>query len=106
MAKTDAAPAVSRERALQSGPAINIEFPREGEVVAPPVYTFQIVAAPGAGEVELSIDQGDWLPCRESLGLWWFDWSDFDKGVYEVIARTRTAEGVYTVSAPRQFRVE
>ena len=83
-----------------------VEYPREGDVIARPSYTLQIVATPGAHGVEVSIDKGDWLPCREGLGLWWHDWSDFDKGDHELVARTHMADGLTTNSAPRRFSAD
>lgn len=94
-----------KTRAVQSRPAVSIECPCDGEAVARPFYTFKIVADSATG-VEVSIDQGDWMPCREALGLWWFDWSGFDAGEHELTARTHIGDGLKISSAPRHFRVE
>lgn len=94
------------EHAVPSRPAVRVEYPRQGEVVAQPSYTLRISVAPGqADAVEVSIDQGAWLPCREGLGLWWYDWSGYAQGEHELTARTHTVGGVYSASIPCRFRV-
>ena len=89
----------------QSRSAVRVECPSEGEAVARPDFTVHIVAMSGAQGVDVSIDQGEWMPCRESLGLWWYDWSGYVKGAHVLLARTRMADGVITNSAPRRFSV-
>ena len=91
---------------VQSRPAVRVEFPGEGEAIARPSYTFQIAATPGVNGVEVSIDHGDWMPCREALGLWWYDWSGFGMGEHELTARSRMGNGLSTSSAPRLFLVD
>ena len=93
-------------RALQSRPAVRVECPGEGDVIARPSYTFHIAAMPGAGGVEVSIDQGNWMPCREALGIWWYDWSGFDKGEHQLVARIRKGSGIKTSSELRRFSVD
>jgi hypothetical protein len=89
--------------AVQSRPAVSVECPGEGDAIARPSYTFKISATYGVDGVEVSIDQGEWLPCRESLGFWWYDWSGFDAGEHELTARSSLANGMTTNSAPRLF---
>jgi hypothetical protein len=89
----------------QSRPAVRVECPREGETIARPAFTFHIAAMSGAQGVDVSIDEGEWRPCREALGLWWYDWSGYDAGVHTLLARTRMGDGVASVSAPRRFTV-
>lgn len=93
-------------RMAQSEPAVRVEYPREGEVITHPTYTFQVGAAPDLGSVEVSIDRGEWRPCRESLGLWWFDWTDYSKGRHVLLARARLGEGIASVSDQRRFTVD
>jgi hypothetical protein len=92
-------------KAVQSRPAVRVEWPGEDEAIARPSYTVHIAAMPGADGVEISIDSGDWMACREALGLWWYDWSGFEKGDYELSARTRMGDGISIISAPRRFSV-
>lgn len=93
-------------RAVQSRPAVAVEFPCEGETVARPFYTIKIAAEASADGVQVSIDKGEWLPCREALGSWWFDWSGFEHGQHELSARTNIGDGLMVSSAPRHFRAE
>ena len=93
----------AKAMAVQSRPAVRVECPSEGDVIARPSYTLRIAATPGAAGVEVAIDRGDWMPCREALGLWWYDWNGFENGAHEVVARTRMGDGLSINSAPRRF---
>ena len=104
---SQASPAEYHEHPAQSRPAVRVEYPCQGEAIARPSYTLRIAVAPGSADaVEVSIDQGAWLPCREGLGLWWYDWSGYAQGEHEITARTHTAGGGYAASTPCRFRVE
>ncbi|MFI5346059.1 MAG: hypothetical protein ACHQ51_06765 [Elusimicrobiota bacterium] len=92
-------------RVARSRPALRIECPCEGETISRPAFTFHIAAMSGAQGVDVSIDAGEWLPCREALGLWWYDWSGYESGAHVLLARTRMADGVAAVSSPREFFV-
>jgi hypothetical protein len=93
-------------KVVPSRAAVRIEHPGDGETIAGTSYTFQIGTAKDVDGAEVSIDGGAWLPCRESLGLWWYDWSGFDAGAHELLARTRMVDGLTFDSAPRRFTVE
>lgn len=80
-----------------------VDYPREGEVVEPPEYSFRVGAPDGAEFVEIRVNQGRWRRCRRSVGYWWFDWSGFDSGEYRVMARARTG-GRMELSEPRAFQ--
>ena len=82
-----------------------IRYPQEGDVVDYPYYTIQ-VDAPSAAEVEISIDHGEWQPCREALGLWWYDWSGFNASRHEAVARVRTLSGLVLTTPVRAFEVK
>jgi hypothetical protein len=84
--------------------AATVDFPREDEVIVSSDYTFR-VDAPGAWSVELSVNGGDWQPCREAVGYWWFDWKA-SPGSHEITARARKANGRPAKSQPRRFSVE
>lgn len=85
---------------------IRVEFPQEKETLVSSDYTFRVLAPEAAVSVDLCINQGDWLPCREAVGLWWHDWNTMDNGEYEVVSRARQADGTVTVSEPRIFFVK
>ncbi|MBI3297181.1 MAG: hypothetical protein HYZ75_03390 [Elusimicrobia bacterium] len=98
---TKEAPAKSR-RAL-SVRSVRIEFPHENEVLSGRHYTLSIAAPAACLDVSVCIDQGEWRACRESLGLWWFDWEGFDAGEHSAVARVRMAEGTVLLSETRIF---
>jgi hypothetical protein len=76
----------------QSGSYIVIDYPTEGEVVSGLAYSIR-VGASGNGSVEVSINGGDWAPCRHSVGYWWFDWGYYMRGSYEITARMVNSRG-------------
>ncbi len=81
-----------------------LDYPLQGEKISAGQYSVR-VAAPGAKAVEVAIDQGDWRACREAVGYWWFDWSGYEAGEHEVVARVRTPEGRVARSEPHEFFV-
>ena len=81
---------------------VHVKFPRAGETVARPSYSVQIETAPEPVRVELRINDADWIPCREALGLFWYDWSDFEPGAHRLIARVMTQEGEVLESIERE----
>lgn len=90
-------------RAAPSRPGVRVQCPAEGEEIEGTTYSFHIEAAPGILGVDISIDQGDWLPCREALGLWWYDWTGFAKGEHQIEARAFVGEGMMAGASPRRF---
>lgn len=82
-----------------------IEYPMQDEAIASPEYTFRIGAPASAAGVDVSIDQGPWLACRKAAGYWWHDWSGYDDGEHEIIARTRGENGRWRLSMPHEFIV-
>ena len=93
------------KRVIPSGPAVLVEYPQEGEALGRPCYTFRVGTITEATAVEVSIDQGDWLACREAVGMWWFDWAGYEPGEHVAEARSRLADGVMASSNPRRFTV-
>jgi hypothetical protein len=66
--------------------------PDAAPAVAEP-RSFRINAPSRAEMVEVSINEGPWLPCRRVDGFWLSDWSGFELGKYRVRARMRTTQG-------------
>lgn len=82
-----------------------IDFPRPEEPVSAGDYTIRI-AAEGASKVEVSINGGQWQPCRASVGFFWYDWRPAEPGEYKIVARgTRGGKGRPRESLPRDCRV-
>lgn len=83
---------------------LSIDFPQRGEVVMSPEYTLRI-EAPGAQRVEVSIDGGEWQPCRHAVGYWWFDWSDYLPGPHQVRAQSVGHDGEVAYIESRRVAV-
>jgi hypothetical protein len=96
---------VVKIQSAQSGPGVRVEYPKEGELLTRPCYTFRIATISGANKVEVSIDQTGWQPCRESLGLWWYDWAGYSEGDHTLVARTRIGNDISASSLPCRFKV-
>lgn len=73
-------------------PYLWIDYPRETEVLSGDEYVIRCGVG-GAEHVELSINQGDWLPCRFASGYWWYDWSGIPQGDHTLVLRMRTGDG-------------
>lgn len=82
-----------------------IEYPQQDEKVVSRQYTFRVGAPARVESVDVSIDQGPWLACRKEVGFWWYDWSGYDDGEHEIIARTPGKGGRFLVSTPHEFMV-
>lgn len=83
---------------------VQVDYPMEGEMIASHTYTFRISASP-TERVEISIDDEEWHPCRQSVGYWWYDWSHFTVGLHSSQARIPSAGTRELKSKPRQFSV-
>jgi hypothetical protein len=83
-----------------------IEYPRQNETIASNNYTFRIVAMSGVKHVEISINDSAFEPCRQAGDSWWYDWSGYGSGEYEVVARMRQADGHFHTTEHRFFAVE
>lgn len=96
----------AKAKVTQSRAAVLVEFPDEGETLIGTSYAFRISATPAAKAVELAIDRGDWRPCREAVGYWWYDWSGYKDGEHEAAARTHVGAAISVNSAVRKFTVQ
>lgn len=85
---------------------VGIDYPRAGEAIAPgQPYSFRVTAPDDAKEVRLSIDDGEWLPCRSGEGHWWFDWTAQAEGDHIAVSRVIEADGSMLVTQPLLFKV-
>lgn len=103
--RSPAKTAVKSEKAPTLSVRPTLDYPKQYEHLVQGHYGTRITA-PDADEVDVSVDQGPWQPCRESVGHWWFDWSADDAGEHEVIARARLTGGRWLVSTPHEFFVD
>ena len=95
-----------RPRVSKKGPKISVIHPGKHETVSHPSYTFQVAVDEPAASVAILIDDGDWQPCREALGLWWYDWSGYHASEHKVVARLCRPDGTFESCEPRVFEVE
>jgi len=66
---------------------ITIDYPTDNEAISGLHYAIRIGASEGIAEI--SINKGDWQPCRHSAGYWWFDWGYFSPGKQTLVARLK-----------------
>lgn len=83
---------------------IRIDYPREEELVIPGHYAIRITALPDA-QVEISINDGEWMGCRTALGYYWFDWEPSKAGETTIVARQKIGKGRAKKSELRFCRV-
>lgn len=69
-------------------PEVSLDYPLPGETVAPGHYAIRVSAKPER-KVEVSIDGGEWLPCREAVGFYWYDWAPAGAGEVTIVARAK-----------------
>ena len=86
--------------------ALVVDYPMQAETIRSDEYTVRVSAPDTAEAVDVSVDQGPWLACRKAEGFWWYDWSGFENGEHEVIARTAGKDGRFLMSIPAEFLVE
>ena len=87
-----------------SSQVLAIDYPQEGEQVHEGEYSIRISAKPEA-EVEISINNGEWQPCRASVGYWWFDWQPVETTRCELVTRARIGKGRWKKSEARSCRI-
>ena len=88
-----------------AGPVVTIDYPSAEETITADSYTFRIHVGGGHGKVEISIDGGPWTACRRGGDHWWYDWSDFGKGLHTLRARALEEGQNEGLSAVREFMV-
>lgn len=82
---------------------IVIDYPTEGETISGLMYTIRIGASE-KNNVEISINNGEWQPARNSSGYWWFDWGYFTAGKNKIAARLIDNSGK-TIKTTEQRKV-
>ena len=83
---------------------VAVDYPKTGERVVSREYAIRI-SAEARAVVEVSIDDGAWLPCRRAVGFWWRDWSDYRAGPHSVFARVTLHRARRILSSRRNFIV-
>lgn len=85
---------------------ITVDYPEADERIGSSHYTIRLGLHADANRVEVSIDDSDWQPCRQAVGYWWYDWSGYQPGSHEIVARVHLRDGHTFTTSPRQVRVE
>ncbi len=81
-----------------------IDHPKNLENITSRHYSVR-VSASAANSLDISIDDAPWQACRNSVGYWWFDWTDFTAGTHQLVARMQTTNGEYLISKRRRCKV-
>ena len=85
--------------------SITLDYPQENENIVSREYAFRITTEGAMRSVSVSMDAGNWQPCREAVGHWWYDWSDYKEGEHQVRVKAMTQSGEKISFGPRVFRV-
>jgi hypothetical protein len=94
-AKPGVVPEVKKEtRGRKSKYYVVIDHPVNNELLHSAHYVIRIGATWTGGNVEISVDNGDWQVCRHSVGYWWYDWSGIARGKHTVQARLNNDKGL------------
>jgi len=89
-----------------SGAYVVIDFPIESESICANHYTLRIGSS-SHGYVEVSLNNGKWLPTRKSAGYWWFDLFNLSTGQHTITARLCDKSGsTIAKSIARNFKVK
>jgi hypothetical protein len=84
---------------------VHIDFPQEGDVIPNGGHYAVRIGAKARGNVEVSLDNKKWHPCREAVGYYWFDWFPGKTGDFKLIARAKNGARTAKRSTPRKVRV-
>mgnify|MGYP000966753580 CR=1 FL=1 len=84
---------------------VTLDYPQENENIVSREYVFRVTGEGAMQSVSVSVDAGNWQPCREAVGHWWYDWSDYKDGEHQVRVEARTQSGAKISFGPRVFRV-
>ncbi|MCL2390731.1 MAG: hypothetical protein FWD54_01330 [Endomicrobia bacterium] len=82
-----------------------IDYPVNSETICGQHYAIRVGASQD-GYVEISFNNGEWIPCRFGGGYWWFDWIYFTPGKYSIAARLVAPDGnTILKTSPRKCSV-
>ena len=84
---------------------IDIDHPHADQIVTSAHYTFRMGGPETLASLEVSVDRGPWHACRRACGYWWFDWTGYEPGSHQLVARGQNHDGSPEGSTPRRFTV-
>lgn len=82
-----------------------LDYPQQGEKITAPHYTFRVGTIGDISRVEISLNDGPWQACRNAAGYWWYDWSGYTAGRYQLAVRAQTIDNQEFTSEPCKFQV-
>lgn len=101
--KTAAKPA-KPAKILDTGEYVVIDYPKNLETINARHYCVRMGASDCTG-MDISINDQPWQPCRHAVGYWWFDWTNFQPGTHQLVARMHKRNGEYLISKRRRCKV-
>jgi hypothetical protein len=96
--------ATAKAALTNTNECVTIDHPKNLETITARHYTIRI-SAENANGLDISINDGPWQACRHSVGFWWYDWSNFQPGTHQLVARMHTNNGEYLISKRRRCKV-
>ncbi len=82
-----------------------LDYPQQGEKITVPHYTFRVGTIGDIARVEISLNDGPWQACRNAAGYWWYDWSGYTGGRYQLAVRAQTKDNREFTAEPCKFQV-
>lgn len=74
--------------ATDVAPEISVEHPQIGQRSYFPESEYQVLDSSIEG-LEISIDEGEWRPCRRDGGCWAYEWTGYQAGRRQAVVRIR-----------------
>lgn len=102
--KKTAAPKIA-ETVKSDAVCVVLDHPQHGVKITAPHYTFRVGTIGDIARVEISLNTGPWQSCRNAVGYWWCDWSDYADGRYQAVVRAQAKNGQIFTSEPCKFQV-
>lgn len=92
------------EEKIKTSKDICIDYPLNNDTVFCGHYCFRLGSLRDVPYMRISINGGPWQDCRRANGYWWFDWWNFQTGVFTAEACSEV-DGKPVKTAKRKFKV-
>ena len=80
-----------------------VDHPKNLETITARNYSVRIGTSDCTG-VDISVNDQPWQPCRHAVGYWWFDWTNYQPGTHQLVARMHKRNGEYLISKRRRCK--
>ena len=94
----------TKAKILNTNEYVVVDYPKNLESITARQYSVRIGTSDCTG-VDISVNDQPWQPCRHNVGYWWFDWSNFQPGTHQLVARMHQRNGEYLISKRRRCKV-